>query len=199
MTIICTNRQDFNVHPDLIKNGIQSINKQVSWDHSDITTTNKIIKLLENPLNPAFFIFIKNETNETFAGYVISEYRYSSVYDEHELHVRYLAVNSEFSRQGLGTRLMQSVFELAKSENKVVTLKHEKTIELYQFYGNFNPVLEKSLSLDFNDFVQPRFNPERSLKAIQTGYRSEAGSSNELAKLALITCVFVMGIFLAIK
>jgi GNAT superfamily N-acetyltransferase len=168
----------------------------VGWGKETMTTS-KVVALLEKTENPAFFAYITHENNDNhFAGYVVSEHRFSSEYEERELYVRYLAVNPEFSRMGIGTKLMQSIFKTARSENLAVSLKHEKTFGLYNFYGRFDSVLSNSLRLDFNDFVKPRFNPTRSLKAIQSQFKPDVGSANELIRLALLVSVLV-GIFIA--
>jgi ribosomal protein S18 acetylase RimI-like enzyme len=162
-----SDQSTFQDKSELILEGVHRINAKrncVSTDPFTVASIDATItRDILNPKNKAYFIWLKNwENNDVLAGYVIADY-IKNPEKKLDLHVTYITVDVDCSRRGLGTELMKKIFQIAKSENLMVTLEHDATEDLNKFYQNFNPV---KINYSPMNFAKPLFDPVVSLKAL---------------------------------
>lgn len=163
------------ITPELLKE-VERVNKRAFYGVESISAVySKTVELLNDTKAPAFFIWHQKTEKKSLVGYVVTEYKFELGMEvSWKLHVCFLAIDPmrQYRRKGLGTLLMQKVFEVAKRNNVIVDLNYDSLSEpLKLFYSRFRPINPDSrstLNLFLNStYLQPEFDPATSLQAIE--------------------------------
>lgn len=137
-----------------------------------------VIDKLKNTEEPAFLAWKKESKVEVLVGYVVT-HRKTDMLD-----VSYIAVESSVQGKGLGTLLMQKVFQAAEKAGLMVSLFYRSDIDaLNNFYCKFKPLGPEG-SLFWRWFINgscslPVFDPKISLAAIEESLSKEVSESED--------------------
>lgn len=128
-----------------------------------------VVASLNDVRNPAFLVWKRDSDVKTLAGYVVTKVRTEMLW------VSFLAVTSSEQGKGLGTLLMQKVFQAARNAGLMVSLMYKRDEDhLMDFYSKFKPIIHPRFFLWdwlFNcGYAEPVFDPQISLAAIEENW-----------------------------